>query len=235
MMRLYNTLTRTEEPFEPSLDNTVRMYTCGLTVYARGHIGNFRTFVCVDVLRRTLKYLHGYRHAPRDELHRRGRPDDRRRAEGRHGAARVHRSVHCRVSRGCPRAGPRGGRRDAARDRRGEPAARWRDLVTALDRNGHTYRSDGSVYFKISTLPDYGSLARLDHEGMQAGRARRFRQLRQGRRPRFRAVEGDQGRASRPGTSSIRRDGRAGTSSARRWRCGCSASRRSTSIPAASI
>src|SRR6185436_20578053 len=39
---------------------TVRIYTCGLTVYARGHIGNFRTFVCVDVLRRTLKYLLGY-------------------------------------------------------------------------------------------------------------------------------------------------------------------------------
>ena len=36
------------------------MYTCGLTVYARGHIGNFRTFVCLDVLRRSLKYLLGY-------------------------------------------------------------------------------------------------------------------------------------------------------------------------------
>ena len=59
-MRLYNTLTRTEETFTPGPDNTVRMYTCGLTVYARGHIGNFRTFVCVDVLRRTLKYLLGY-------------------------------------------------------------------------------------------------------------------------------------------------------------------------------
>src|SRR5262252_2694081 len=59
-MRLYNTLTRSEEPFSPGPDNTVRMYACGLTVYARGHIGNFRTFVCVDVLRRTLKYLLGY-------------------------------------------------------------------------------------------------------------------------------------------------------------------------------
>src|SRR3954470_6800969 len=59
-MRLYNTLTRTEETFAPSPDNAVRMYTCGLTVYARGHIGNFRTFICVDVLRRTLKYLLGY-------------------------------------------------------------------------------------------------------------------------------------------------------------------------------
>src|SRR5499425_946624 len=56
-MRLYNTLSRSEEPFAPADGKTVRMYTCGLTVYARGHIGNFRTFVCVDVLRRTLRHL----------------------------------------------------------------------------------------------------------------------------------------------------------------------------------
>src|ERR1044072_8362775 len=60
-MRLFNTLTRQEEPFAPSRDNTVRMYTCGLTVYARGHIGNFRSLVCTDVLRRTLEYLMGHR------------------------------------------------------------------------------------------------------------------------------------------------------------------------------
>src|ERR1041384_7294913 len=60
MLRLYNTLSRQEEPFAPERDNTVRMYACGLTVYARGHIGNFRTFVCTDVLRRTLKYLLGH-------------------------------------------------------------------------------------------------------------------------------------------------------------------------------
>src|SRR5947207_5338869 len=59
-MYLYNTLTRREEPFSPSQDNLVQMYACGLTVYARGHIGNFRTFVCVDVLPRALKYLEGY-------------------------------------------------------------------------------------------------------------------------------------------------------------------------------
>src|ERR1043165_1560756 len=59
-MRLYNTLTRSEETFVPGPGNTVRMYTCGLTVYARGHIGNFRTYVCVDVLRRTLRHLLGY-------------------------------------------------------------------------------------------------------------------------------------------------------------------------------
>src|SRR5215510_6753177 len=60
MLRLYNTLNRQEEPFTPARDNIVRMYACGLTVYARGHIGNFRTFICVDVLRRTLKNVCGY-------------------------------------------------------------------------------------------------------------------------------------------------------------------------------
>jgi cysteinyl-tRNA synthetase len=51
-MRLYNTLTRTEETFAPASANTVRLYTCGPTIYARGHIGNFRTFVRTDAPRR---------------------------------------------------------------------------------------------------------------------------------------------------------------------------------------
>ena len=55
-MRLYNTLSRREEDFTPADGRTVRMYTCGLTVYARGHIGNFRTFVALDVLRRALEF-----------------------------------------------------------------------------------------------------------------------------------------------------------------------------------
>jgi hypothetical protein len=67
MLRLYNTLTRQQEPFTPARGNAVRMYACGLTVYARGHIGNFRTFVCLDVLRRTLKYLCGQR-SPRSSI-----------------------------------------------------------------------------------------------------------------------------------------------------------------------
>ena len=109
------------------------------------------------------------------------------------------------------------------------------EMIAALERNGHTYRSDGSIYFQIATLPEYGKLARLDHAGHPGRRARRLRQVRQGERPRLRAVEGDASRASRPGTSASARAGPAGTSSARRWRCGCSASRRSTSTAAASI
>jgi len=59
-MRLHNTLTRRDEDFVPADGRTVRMYTCGLTVYARGHIGNFRSFVSLDVLRRALRHQEGY-------------------------------------------------------------------------------------------------------------------------------------------------------------------------------
>src|ERR1700693_1951042 len=55
-LRFYNTLTQQVEPFQPLKDNTVRMYTCGPTVYNFVHIGNFRTFTFQDVLRRWLAY-----------------------------------------------------------------------------------------------------------------------------------------------------------------------------------
>src|SRR5215475_13249862 len=54
-LRFYNTLTQQVEEFAPERDNTVRMYTCGPTVYDFAHIGNFRTFTFVDILRRWLR------------------------------------------------------------------------------------------------------------------------------------------------------------------------------------
>ena len=54
-MRLYNTMSRAVESFAPADGHTVRMYTCGPTVYNPAHIGNFRTFLFEDLLRRTLR------------------------------------------------------------------------------------------------------------------------------------------------------------------------------------
>jgi len=56
VLQFYNTLTRKKEVFKPINDNYVKMYTCGPTVYDYAHIGNFRTFVFQDILRRYLKY-----------------------------------------------------------------------------------------------------------------------------------------------------------------------------------
>ncbi len=65
-LRFYNTLTQELEDFRPLKGNTVRMYTCGPTVYNFVHIGNFRTFTFQDILRRWLAYR-GFRARSRHE------------------------------------------------------------------------------------------------------------------------------------------------------------------------
>src|SRR5262245_32103084 len=167
-MRLYNTLTRSEEPFAPSDGKTVRMYTCGLTVYARGHIGNFRTFVCVDVLRRTLKYLLGYNVRQVVNF---TDVDDRTiiGAQKAQMNLRAYTDQYIAMFRDDARAL---GLEEVEERPRATDEANLRamaDLIKALERRGHTYQSDGSIYFKISTLPEYGKLARLDHDGMKPG------------------------------------------------------------------
>jgi len=167
-MRLYNTLTHSEEPFEPGKDQTVRMYTCGLTVYARGHIGNFRTFVCLDVLRRTLRHLLGYR--VRQVMN--FTDVDDRTITGADKAGmdlRAYTDQYIAAFREDSRAL---GLEEAEETPRATDEANLRamaELVAALEKNGHTYVSDGSIYFRISTFPTYGQLARLDHEGMKPG------------------------------------------------------------------
>ena len=99
--------------------------------------------------------------------------------------------------------------------------------------DGHTYRSDGSIYFKIATLPDYGKLARLDHAGIKSGA--RVDPTSTTRRTRATSCSGRRrNRASRPGIPASARAAPAGTSSAPRWPCACSVSRRSTFTRAAS-
>jgi cysteinyl-tRNA synthetase len=167
-LRLYNTLSRQEEPFSPSQDGVVRMYACGPTVYARAHIGNFRTYVCVDVLRRTLKHLCGYRmreainYTDVDDktiagAQQAGMPLREYTEQWIHAFRADTEQLGIEAPEETPRATD-----EASLRAMGE-------LITELERNGHTYARDGSIYFKISTLPDYGKLARLDHEGMKLG------------------------------------------------------------------
>jgi len=167
-MRLYNTLTRSEEPFTPGPGNTVRMYTCGLTVYARGHIGNFRTFVCLDVLRRSLKYLMGY-----DVKQVMNFTDvDDRTIAGAQKAGMDLREYTTQFVEAFLEDSRALGQEDVEEMPRATDEANLKamaDLIAALTKNGHTYVSDGSIYFKISTLPAYGKLAHLDHEGMKPG------------------------------------------------------------------
>jgi len=167
-MRLYNTLSRSEEEFAPGPGNSVRMYTCGLTVYARGHIGNFRTFICVDVLRRTLKHLIGYE--VRQVMN--FTDVDDRTIVGAQKAGmelRAYTDQYIAMFREDARALGLEQVEETPRATDEANLNAMADLIHALEKNGHTYVSDGSIYFKISTLPDYGKLAHLDHDGMKDG------------------------------------------------------------------
>ncbi len=168
MLRIYNTLTRREEDFAPLRDNTVRMYACGPTVYNRGHIGNFRTFTCVDVLRRTLKYHCGYqvRHVMNFT------DVDDKTIAGAQRAAQPLREYTDRYIEAFREDAATMGIEPAEENPRATDEANLRamtDLIGALERHGHTYRSDGSIYFRIGTFEEYGKLARLDHAGIQVG------------------------------------------------------------------
>jgi len=168
MLHLYNTLSRQEEPFAPLNGTTVRLYGCGPTVYARAHIGNFRTYVCLDVLRRTLKYVCGY--DVRQVVNYTDIDDKTIAASLAAGMPlreytdkwiEVFRADSDQLGIEKPEEMPR------ATDEGNLQA--MGELIAALDRNGHTYRRDGSIYFRIATLPQYGRLARLDREGIKDG------------------------------------------------------------------
>ena len=167
-MILYNTLTRREEDFEPSDDNTVRMYSCGLTVYSRGHIGNFRTFVCVDVLRRALEHQCGY--AVRQVMNFTD-VDDRTIAGAQKAGMPLREYTDQFIEAFLEDAEALGLEPVEERPRATDEAnlRAMNDLVVALDQNGHTYRSEGSIYYKIATFPTYGQLARLDEAGIKPG------------------------------------------------------------------
>jgi cysteinyl-tRNA synthetase len=158
-VRLYNTLTRRDEDFAPRLEHVVRMYACGPTVYARAHIGNFRTFVGVDVLRRTLKYVCGY--GVREAVNYTD-VDDKTIAGAQQAGQPLReyteqwiaafRSDAELLGIEAPEEAPR------ATDEPNMQA--MRDMILALERNGHTYRRDGSIYFKIGDAA-FGHLLRL--------------------------------------------------------------------------
>ena len=165
MLRLYNTLSNTEENFHPLEEGVVRFYTCGPTVYNYAHIGNFRTFAFQDLLRKYLKYS-GYR-----VIHVMNITDvddktiQNARAQGM--ALKDYTAQYteaffedCKKLRiDPPDIAPR------ATDHIPEMVA----LIQALEGKGYTYRKDGSIYFDITRFPEYGKLSKADFSGAHAG------------------------------------------------------------------
>jgi len=165
-LRLYNTLTHRLEEFAPLAPPRVTLYTCGPTVWNYAHIGNFRTFIFEDVLRRYLAYA-GYA-----VEHVMNLTDVDDRTIGAAARAGVRLAAHtapfadaffedCRYLRIAPAA-------QYPRATRFVP--QMVDLVQRLLDRGVAYRGDdGSVYFGIDKFPAYGRLSQVDRRELKAG------------------------------------------------------------------
>lgn len=164
-LRFYNTLTLDVKPFAPAQDNTVRMYTCGPTVYDYAHIGNFRSFVFFDLLRKWLR-ASGFQ---LDHVMNITDIDDKiiRNAVAKKQSLAEYTATYtqaffddCKL----------------LRLETPEHVARATDhipqmahAIRELEEKGFTYESEGSIYFRIASFPEYGKLSHNDFSGNRAG------------------------------------------------------------------
>ncbi len=165
MIRFHNTLSGKLEPFEPLEPKRVRMYSCGPTVHDFAHIGNFRTFVFEDILRRFLKHQ-GYELLQVRNL---TDVDDKT----------IRKSLEAEISLREYTDKFTQAFLEDARLLNLEPPERLvratehiDDMVRLIDRlrqQSFTYESEGSVYFRISKFPDYGKLSKIDLSGIKTG------------------------------------------------------------------
>ena len=165
-LQLYNTLSGKVEEFEPSEGNTVRMYACGPTVYDYGHIGNFRTFVAVDILRRFLRQSgFALQHVMNITD-----VDDRI----IHNAAHEQKSVGEYTKRYEEAFLEDMSMLNLERPERIVRATdhiqKMAEFIQKLVDKGFAYRTeDGSYYFSIAKFPQYGKLSKKDFSGIEIG------------------------------------------------------------------
>jgi cysteinyl-tRNA synthetase len=164
-LRLYNTLSGKIEEFHPLRGNEVRMYACGPTVYDYGHIGNFRTFVAVDILRRFfLQSGLSVRHVMNitdvdDKIIRNS-------AQEGLGVKEYTARYEKAFLEDCSTLNIEQPVLARATDHIAEMAR----FVGELEKKGFAYRTDdGSFYFRIAKFPGYGKLSKKDFAGMEDG------------------------------------------------------------------
>ena len=164
--RLFNTLSRSVEPFQPADGQTVRMYTCGPTVYDPAHVGNFRTFLFNDLMRRALR-LQGWKVVQVQNL---TDVDDKI----IHRAAATGKTI-VEVTEPITEIFHQDRRYLRIEDAEVYPKATTHipemvALVQSLLDKGVAYTAeDGSVYFGIDRFPGYGKLSRLDTREIRSG------------------------------------------------------------------
>jgi cysteinyl-tRNA synthetase len=163
--RLYNTMSSQTEEFHPLRENEVRMYACGPTVYDYGHIGNFRTFIAVDMLQRFLRQS-GYK--LRYVMNITDLDDKIIRNAARDGVS--VQQYTAKYEKAFLEDAAMIGIEQPILVRATEHIAEMANFVAKLVEKGIAYRTDdGSYYFRIASFPRYGQLSKKDFGGMLDG------------------------------------------------------------------
>lgn len=165
MLKLFNTLSRQLEEFEPIEADRVRMYICGPTVWNFAHIGNFRTFIFGDVLRRYLKFK-GFELTQVFNL---TDIDDRIINESAARNISIDEFTAPFITYFWEDFDALGNERPEVTPRATEHIAEMIEIIAKLIDNGHAYESDGSIYYRITAFPEYGKLSKISFEGNIAG------------------------------------------------------------------
>jgi len=164
-LRLYNTMSAQIEEFRPLLDHKVRMYACGPTVYDYGHIGNFRTFVAVDMLQR---FLRQSAYQVRYVMNITDVDDKIIRNAARDGVS--VQQYTAKYERAFLEDAAMIGIEQPVLVRATEHIPEMADFVAKLvERNIAYGTDDGSYYFRIASFPRYGRLSKKDFSGMLDG------------------------------------------------------------------
>jgi cysteinyl-tRNA synthetase len=176
IVRLYNTFTRRKDELRPLADGVVRIYSCGPTVYRYAHVGNLRTFMLPDLLRRSLEYL-GYRTVQVMNITDVGHLTDDTFDRGEDKmlvSARLENKTPEEIAAAYTEAFLDDIERVNIRRANQYPRAtdyvtRMVDLIETLIGKGHAYEVDGTVYYDIASFPSYGRLSRNTTDKLLAG------------------------------------------------------------------
>jgi cysteinyl-tRNA synthetase len=164
-LRFYNTLSRRLEDFVPLKEGRVSLYTCGPTIYDYAHIGNYRTFLFEDVLRRTLK-LFGYQVTQVQNL---TDVDDRTIQRANESGLSLREFTDRFADAFFEDLATLGVEPAEHYPRATDYVPQMVEIIKRLEAEGHTYESDGSIYYRISTFPEYGKLSGVRPEENLAG------------------------------------------------------------------
>src|SRR5256714_8562742 len=170
MLRFFNTLTGQTEEFRPMREGEAKMYYCGPTVWDYGHVGNFRSVICTDILRRYLKFK-GFRVTHVMNI---TDVDDRIIAQSLKAKLPIDQYTEKYIAAFWEDFEALGCERPEVAPRATRHIPEMVSLIEKLEDRGHAYRSDDSIYYRISSFKEYGKLSKINFAGNIAGASERI-------------------------------------------------------------